>query len=96
MQLNISKIRGMQQCSSRRGSFTRLALDHRQNLHSALNPQSPGSVPDSALTDFTPEVTAASASESTAALLDPQYYAAQSVAAGIMPKDAELVIAYGQ
>jgi tagatose 1,6-diphosphate aldolase len=96
MQPNIGKIRGMQQCSSLSGIFTCLALDHRQNLHRAFNPQSPGSVPDSALTDFKLEVTAALAGESTVVLLDPEYSAAQAVAAGIIPKNAGLVIAYGQ
>jgi tagatose-1,6-bisphosphate aldolase len=93
MQLNIGKIRGMQQCSSRRGTFTCLALDHRQNLRRALNSRSPSTVPDSALTDFKLEVTAALAGESTAVLLDPEYSAAQAVAAHIIPKDAGLVVA---
>ncbi len=96
MQPNIGKIRGVQQCSSRHGIFARLALDHRQNLRRTLNLQSPGSVPDSALTDFKLEVTAALAGESTAALLDPEYSAAQAVAAGIIPMNAGLVISYGQ
>ena len=96
MQPNIGKIRGMQQCSSQRGTFTYSALDHRQNLCRALNPQSPGSVPDSALTDFKLEVTAALAGESTAVLLDPEYSPAQAVAAGSIPKNARLVVAYGQ
>jgi tagatose-1,6-bisphosphate aldolase len=93
MKLSIGKIRGMQQCSSRRGTFTCLALDHRQNLRRALNLQSPASVPDSALTDFKLEVTAALAGKSTAVLLDPEYSAAQAVAAGVIPKNAGLVIA---
>lgn len=96
MQQNIGKIRGMQQSSSRRGTFTCLALDHRQNLRRSLNPQSPGSVPDSALTDFKLEVTAALAGESTAALLDPEYSAGRAVGAGIIPMNAGLVISYGQ
>jgi tagatose-1,6-bisphosphate aldolase len=96
MQPNIGKIRGMQQCSSRRETFTCLTLDHRQNLRRAINPQSPGSVPDSALTDFKLEVTAALAGESTAVLLDPEYSAAQAVAAGSIPKNVGLVVAYGQ
>ena len=96
VQLNIGKIRSMQQCSSRRGTFTWLALDHRQYLRCAINTQSPGSVPDSALTDFKLEVTAALAGELTAVLLDPEYSAVQAIAAGIMPKNAGLVISYGQ
>ena len=96
MQLNIGKIRGMQQCSSRSGTFTCSDRDHRQNLLCAVDPQSSGSVPDSALTDFKLEVTAALAGESTAVLLDPERSAAQAVAAGSIPKNGGLVVAYGQ
>ena len=96
VQLNNGKIRGMQQRSSRRETFTWLALDHRQYLRCAINTQSPGSVPDSALTDYILEVTAALAGESTAVVLDREYSAAQAFDAGIRPMNAELVIAYGQ
>ncbi len=89
----IGKFRGLQQCSSARGTFTCLALDHRQNLRRSLNPDDPNSVPDSALTDFKLEVVAALANEATAVLLDPEYAAAQAVAAGAVPKDAGLVVA---
>ena len=91
--LTIGKLRGLQQCSTARGTFTCLALDHRQNLRRALNPQDPTSVPDSALTDFKLEVTAALAREATAVLLDPEYSAAQAVAAGVIPANAGLVVA---
>ncbi|MEA3441832.1 MAG: tagatose 1,6-diphosphate aldolase [Chloroflexota bacterium] len=93
MRLNIGKIRGLQQCSSQRGTFTCLALDHRQNLRRSLNPQSPTLVPDSALTDFKLEVCAALSGESTAVLLDPEYSAAQAVATGTIPKHTGLVVA---
>jgi len=91
--LTIGKIRGLQQCSAPRGTFTCLALDHRQNLRRALNPENPATVPDSALTDFKLEVTAALAREATAVLLDPEYSAAQAVAAGVIPGNAGLVVA---
>jgi len=91
--LTIGKIRGLQQCASGRGTFTCLALDHRQNLRRSLAPADPGSVPDSALTDFKLAVTAALADEATAVLLDPEYSAAQAVAAGVIPKNAGLVVA---
>jgi tagatose 1,6-diphosphate aldolase len=93
MQPTIGKIRGLQQCSSARGTFTCLALDHRQNLRRSLNPADPNSVPDSALTNLKLEVVAALATEATAVLLDPEYAAAQAVAAGVIPKDAGLVVA---
>lgn len=93
MQPTIGKMRGLRQCASDRGTFTCLALDHRQNLRRALNPKDPTSVPDSALTDFKLEVTAALAGEATAVLLDPEYSAAQAVAAGVIPRNSGLVVA---
>jgi len=93
MQLTIGKLRGLQQCASPSGTFTCLALDHRQNLRRALNPQNPDSVPDGALTDFKLEVTATLAGDATAVLLDPEYSAAQAVAAGVISGNAGLVVA---
>lgn len=91
--LSIGKLHGLQRCASERGTFTALALDHRQNLRRALNPDDPASVPDEALTGFKLEVTAALACEATAVLLDPEYSAAQAVAANLMPKTTGLVVA---
>jgi tagatose-1,6-bisphosphate aldolase len=93
MEISVGKLRGMQQCSSSEGTFTCLALDHRQNLRHALNPKDPNDVPDSALTEFKLEIAAVLASEATAVLLDPEYSAAQAVAAGIIPKNAGVVVA---
>ena len=95
VQKNIGKIHDMQQRSSRRETSTCLALDHHQNLRRTINPQLPSSVPDSALTDFILEVTAALAGESTAIVLDREYSAAQAFDAGIRPMNTGLVIAYG-
>ncbi len=93
MQLTIGKLRGLQQCASSRGSFTFLALDHRQNIRRALNPKNPDSVAGSALTDFKLEAAAALAGDATAVLLDPEYSAAQAVAAGVIPGNVGLVVA---
>jgi len=93
MQLTIGKLRGLQQCTSLRGTFTCLALDHRQNLRRAFNPENPESVTASKLTDFKLNVTATLAVDATAVLLDPEYSAAQAVAAGVIPKNAGLIVA---
>ena len=57
--LTIGKLRGLQQCTSPRGTFTCLALDHRQNLRRAMNPADPSRVTDEQLSSFKLEVTAA-------------------------------------
>lgn len=57
--LSIGKLRGLQQCTSRHGTFTCLALDHRQNLRRALQPTDPTAVSDADLragqTENTPQ-----------------------------------------
>ncbi len=92
-QLSIGKLRGLQQCSSPRATFTCLALDHRQNLRRALNPANPGSVSDADLTRFKLDVTAALAGAATAVLLDPEYSAAQAIANGVLSGRTPFVVA---
>jgi tagatose-1,6-bisphosphate aldolase len=76
--ISIGKLRGLQQISSSRGTFTALALGHRQNLRKA----NPALVDNSALSRFKLDVTSALASYWTAVLLDPEISAAQAVGAG--------------
>jgi len=91
--ITIGKLRGLQQCTSPEGTFTCLALDHRQNLRRALSPADPGEVSDGQLSDFKLQVTAALAPAATAVLLDPQVSAAQAIASGSLPGGVGLVVA---
>lgn len=91
--ISIGKLRGLQQISSPRGTFTALALDHRQNLRRALNPSDPDTVSDDRLSSFKLEVTTALASKATAVLLDPEVSAAQAVAGHSIPNHVGLVVA---
>src|SRR5512137_379154 len=93
MRLSIGKYRSLQQCSSPDCTFTCLALDHRQNLRRAINPPDPDSVSDLELTRFKLDVTSALAGAATAVLLDPQFSAAQAVAAGVLPGRIPLGVA---
>jgi tagatose 1,6-diphosphate aldolase len=87
--ITIGKLRGLQQISSARGTFTALALDHRQNLRKA----NPAFASDEELSRFKLDVTSALASRATAVLLDPEVAAAQAIAARAIPKDVGLVVA---
>jgi tagatose 1,6-diphosphate aldolase len=87
--ISIGKLRGLQQISSARGTFTALALDHRQNLRKA----NPAFADDGELSRFKIEVTSALAEEATAVLLDPEVSAAQAVAQGAIPNGVGLVVA---
>ena len=87
--ITIGKLRGLQQISSARGTFTALALDHRQNLRKA----NPAFVSDEQLSRFKLDVTSALASGATAVLLDPEVSAAQAIAEGAIPEHVGLVVA---
>jgi tagatose 1,6-diphosphate aldolase len=87
--ISIGKLRGLQQISSQRGTFTCLALDHRQNLRKA----NPAFVDDAELSRFKLDVTSALASRATAVLLDPEVSAAQAIAEHAIPNDVGLVVA---
>ena len=88
-QLTIGKLRGLQQCTSARGTFTCLALDHRQNLRKA----NPLYVADAELSRFKLDVTRELAAQATAVLLDPEVSAAQAIAAGALPGNTAFVVA---
>ncbi len=87
--ISIGKLRGLQQISSKRGTITALALDHRQNLRKA----NPAFVNDEELSRFKLDVTSTLASEATAVLLDPEVSAAQAIAQHAIPKEIGLVVA---
>ncbi len=87
--ISIGKLRGLQQISSNRGTFTALALDHRQNLRKA----NPTFVNDEELSRFKVDVTDALAKRATAVLLDPEVSAAQAVAQRAIPNSVGLVVA---
>lgn len=87
--ITLSKYRSFQQASSKRGTFTFLALDHRQNLRK-VNPRFQE---DATLSQFKLEVVRELAPYATAILLDPELSAAQSIATGALPGDRALVVA---
>ena len=87
--ITIGKFRGLQQIASKRGTFTALALDHRQNLRKA----NPVFDSNENLSRFKLDVVAALASRATAVLLDPEVSAAQAIAGRDLPGDVGLVVA---
>ena len=87
--LTIGKFRGLQQITSARGTFTALALDHRQNLRKA----NPAFVDDAQLSSFKLDIVSNLATQATAVLLDPEVSAAQAIAAHALPGHVGLVTA---
>lgn len=93
MELTIGKRRRLQQCSTPDGLFVVMALDHRDSLRRALNPVNPESIGYSEMVAFKLDVVSALAPVSTAVLLDPEFSAAQSIAGGVLPGRAGLLVA---
>lgn len=91
--LTVGKYRGLQQISTTSGVISILALDHRNNLRTALRPSAPETVGAQALTEFKVQVIDALAPAATAALLDPEYGGSQVVAANALPGSRGLVMA---
>ena len=87
--ISIGKLRGLPQISSKRGTFTALALDHRQNLRRA----NPVFVDNGELSRFKLDVISTLAPEATAVLLDPEVSAAQAIAQRDIPNNTGLVVA---
>jgi tagatose-1,6-bisphosphate aldolase len=91
--LSLGKYRGLQHCSTPRGAISVLALDHRNNLRSALKPEAPDQVSDTALIEFKQQVIGSLSPYATAALLDPMFGAAHCVASGALPGQVGLLVA---
>ena len=68
----LGAVRGLDACSSPGGTFTVLALDHRQNLRKELRPSAPDTVTDAEMVDFKRAVVRALGTTGTGVLLDPE------------------------
>lgn len=93
MDLTIGKLRRIQQCATPDGFFVIMALDHRNNLRRALDPANPDAVGYAEMVAFKNDVVRALAPSSSAVLLDPEFGAAQSIAAGALPGRTGLMVA---
>ena len=85
--------RGLDACASPRGTFTVLALDHRQNLRKELRPADPRAVSADEMIAFKRAVVRAMSSLATGTLLDPEIGAAQCVADGSLAAASGLLVA---
>jgi tagatose-1,6-bisphosphate aldolase len=85
--------RGLDACASDRGTFTVLALDHRQNLRKALRPDDPAATTYEEMVAFKRAVVRSLAPVATGTLLDPEIGAAQCIADGSLPATSGLIVA---
>lgn len=83
--LTPGKIRGLAATSSANGIFKVLALDHRDSMRVIIDPDDPDAVPAADLTAMKLDLLRELSGEATAVMLDPEYSAAQAIAARVLP-----------
>ena len=89
--LSIGKYRALQRASTNDGIFCIVAIDHQDALRRSLNPNSPNTVSDEALSNFKLDTLQALKNDMTGVLLDPLYGAAQAIQQDIAPNIGLLV-----
>ncbi len=89
----LGTLRGLDACSSPAGTFTVLALDHRQNLRKELRPADPSSVTETEMVEFKRAVVRSLGTTGTGMLLDPEIGVAPAIADGSLPGRAGLIVA---
>lgn len=87
--ISIGKLRGLQQCSSPRRTFTCLALDHRQNLRK-INPAFQDNYQ---LSEYKLSVARNLSDYATSVLFDPEVSASQAIATMVLPGEKGLIVA---
>ena len=93
MELRIGTLRGLDACASARGTFSVLALDHRNNLRRILGPDDPDAVTHDEMVAFKRTVVRALGDTATGVLLDAEVGAAQAIADGSLPARSGLIVA---
>lgn len=83
--LTPGKVRGLAATSTPGGIFTILAVDHRDSLRVVLDPENPAAIPAAEMTEVKLGLLHALGSEATAVMLEPEYSAAQAIAARALP-----------
>jgi tagatose 1,6-diphosphate aldolase len=92
MNISVGKLRGLQQLADAKGMMTMCAIDHRGALKRALNERSPDRVSYEDMVDFKLDLCQALGPFASAVLLDPEYGAAQAIAAGVVPGSKGLLV----
>ena len=89
----VGKIRGLASTSNQAGSFTILALDHRQSFLKMIDPTHAESVEFNTVVEVKSQVVRLLGAHASAVLLDPIYGAGQAVANGALPGSLGLIVA---
>ena len=90
--LGLGKIRGLQQISTIDGIFVICALDHRGSLKAMIEREQADKADYIELVEHKLQLCTVLAPHASAVLLDPNYGAAQCIAAGVLPGDTGLLV----
>lgn len=90
--MSIGKLRGLQQIATANGLFIICALDHRGSMRNLLKEKANIDATYDAMVDYKMELCQIIIPFASGILLDPIYGAAQSIAQGILPGSAGLLI----
>ncbi len=90
--LSMGKLRGLQQLANPKGLLVMCAVDHRDSLKRALNPEHPDAVSYQEMVDFKLDLCRAMAPFASAILVDPVYGAGQVITAGVLPGHVGLLV----
>jgi len=91
--VRLGTLRGLDACASEKGTFSVLALDHRNNLRRMLAPDDPESVTYEQLVEVKRAIVRAVAGTASGILLDPEIGAGPAVAEGTLPPGCGLLVA---
>lgn len=91
--MSAGKFFGLQRIGTKNGGISVLALDHRQNLKKAINPEHPDLVNAAELSQFKVAVTKALSPCASAVLLDPEVGVFQVIAEQSLYKSSGLIVA---
>jgi len=91
--MRIATLRGLDACASDAGTFSVLALDHRNNLRRMLGNGDPDAVSYQQMVDTKRAIVRAISGTASGVLLDPEVGAAQAIADGSLPSSAGLIVA---
>lgn len=91
--MRFGTLRGLDACASENGTFSILALDHRNNMRNLLGPEDPTSVTYAQLVEVKNAVVRALSDTASGVLLDPEIGAAPAIRAGSLGPAAGLLVA---
>jgi tagatose 1,6-diphosphate aldolase len=91
--VRLGTLRGLDACASEKGTFSVLALDHRNNMRRMLGPDDPDAVRYERMVEVKRAVVRAIAGTASGILLDPEIGAGPAVADGSLPPGCGLLVA---